>query len=228
MTAYSVSGSGLIYPIVGHWAWGPDGFLYQGRAELLAWCGQASTIRRLHQVHTIGSLSPLAGAMVSVHLDAFSVARTPLPYDLTIAIAAAFLWFGWRLQPGSTSADFEGIAGRHLRSPPAPRTTQARPSPSWQNWDVSHGGSCRTGSHTPCCLQPHRRLLSNCRRDRVLVSSGNRASTPTARSPDRNLVWGVSPGSRLGVRFGPIAIATRAIEGALYGGGTQVLAPRHR
>src|SRR5665213_2847865 len=63
---YSVCVSGFIYPIIGHWAWGPDGFLAtMGSADhFLPWVGTSfhdfagSTV-----VHTIGGTIALAGAI---------------------------------------------------------------------------------------------------------------------------------------------------------------------
>ena len=64
---YSAGVSGLIYPIIGHWAWGPDGFLASmGSADkFLPSLGTGfhdfagSTV-----VHTIGGFIALAGAIV--------------------------------------------------------------------------------------------------------------------------------------------------------------------
>src|SRR5256886_5934791 len=61
---YSVCVSGFIYPIIGHWAWGPDGFLalMGGEGHLFKTRGMnfhdfaGSTV-----VHSIGGLSALAG-----------------------------------------------------------------------------------------------------------------------------------------------------------------------
>src|ERR1700712_5776435 len=64
---YSFAVSGFIYPIIGHWAWGPDGFLaMMGSAgNFLPWVGTGfhdfagSTV-----VHSIGGFIALAGAIV--------------------------------------------------------------------------------------------------------------------------------------------------------------------
>src|SRR5258708_34083353 len=61
---YSFMVSGFIYPIIGHWAWGPDGFLATMGAAgfFLPSVGMGfhdfagSTV-----VHTIGGFIPLAG-----------------------------------------------------------------------------------------------------------------------------------------------------------------------
>src|SRR5437868_5264739 len=64
---YSVGVSGFIYPITGHWTWGPDGFLANmgSAGNFLPWVGTSfhdfagSTV-----VHTIGGFIALAGAIV--------------------------------------------------------------------------------------------------------------------------------------------------------------------
>jgi Amt family ammonium transporter len=117
---YSVAVSGFIYPIVGHWAWGPDGFLAtMGSAgNFLPWLGTSfhdfagSTV-----VHTIGGFIALAGAIVLGPRIGRRFKRDGggpmLPHDLTIAACGGLLlWFGWYgFNPGSTlsAMDFEGI-----------------------------------------------------------------------------------------------------------------------
>src|SRR6202012_281685 len=64
---YSVGITGFIYPIIGHWAWGPDGFLalMGSTGHFLPTLGNGfrdfagSTV-----VHTIGGVASLAGAIV--------------------------------------------------------------------------------------------------------------------------------------------------------------------
>src|SRR6478609_4139741 len=64
---YSLGVSGFIYPIIGHWAWGPDGFLATMGSEgnFLASLGMSfhdfagSTV-----VHTIGGFIALAGGIM--------------------------------------------------------------------------------------------------------------------------------------------------------------------
>src|SRR5215468_10394986 len=117
---YSVAVSGFIYPIIGHWAWGPDGFLAtMGSAgNFLPWLGTSfhdfagSTV-----VHTIGGFIALAGAIVLGPRIGRRFKRDgggPMfPHDLTIAASGGLLlWFGWYgFNPGSTlsAMDFEGI-----------------------------------------------------------------------------------------------------------------------
>lgn len=117
---YSFAVSGFIYPIIGHWAWGPDGFLAtMGSADhFLPSLGMnfhdfaGSTV-----VHTIGGFIALAGAIALGPRLGRKFKRDGggpmLPHDLTIAASGGLLlWFGWYgFNPGSTlsAMDFEGI-----------------------------------------------------------------------------------------------------------------------
>jgi ammonium transporter, Amt family len=117
---YSFAVSGFIYPIIGHWAWGPDGFLVtMGSAgNFLPTLGSSfhdfagSTV-----VHTIGGFIALAGAIVLGPRLGRRFKRDGggpmLPHDLTIAASGGLLlWFGWYgFNPGSTlsAMDFQGI-----------------------------------------------------------------------------------------------------------------------
>jgi len=117
---YSVAVSGFIYPIIGHWAWGPDGFLAtMGAAgNFLPSLGvgfhdfAGSTV-----VHTIGGFIALAGAIVLGPRIGRTFKRDgggPMkPHDLVIAATGGLiLWFGWYgFNPGSTlsAMDFEGV-----------------------------------------------------------------------------------------------------------------------
>jgi ammonium transporter, Amt family len=117
---YSVAVSGFIYPIIGHWAWGPDGFL-----ALMGSDGHffASLGTGFHDfagstvVHTIGGVVALAGSIVLGPRLGRKFKRDGggpmLPHDLTIAATGGLLlWFGWYgFNPGSTlsAMDFEGI-----------------------------------------------------------------------------------------------------------------------
>ena len=117
---YSLAVSGFIYPIIGHWAWGPDGFLAtMGTAgKFLPSLGTGfhdfagSTV-----VHTIGGFIALAGAIVLGPRLGRKFKRDgggPMkPHDLVIAATGGLiLWFGWYgFNPGSTlsAMDFEGI-----------------------------------------------------------------------------------------------------------------------
>ncbi len=119
---YSIGVTGFIYPIIGHWAWGPDGFLAtMGSAgNFLPSLGQpfrdfaGSTV-----VHTIGGVVSLAGAVVlgprlgRIFLrDDKEKGGLPAPHSLPLATIGAFLlWFGWYgFNPGSTLSGMD-IAG---------------------------------------------------------------------------------------------------------------------
>src|SRR6202162_4092151 len=117
---YSFFVSGFIYPIIGHWAWGPDGWLalMGSDGHFFPSLGMGfhdfagSTV-----VHTIGGMVALAGAIVLGPRLGRKFKRDGggpmLPHDLTIAAVGGFiLWFGWYgFNPGSTlqAMDFEGI-----------------------------------------------------------------------------------------------------------------------
>lgn len=120
---YSIGVTGFIYPIIGHWAWGPDGWLaVMGTAgNFMPTLGQSfrdfagSTV-----VHTIGGVVSLAGAMVLGPRIGRVFARDdkqrggmPAPHSLPLATVGGFiLWFGWYgFNPGSSlsAMDAQGI-----------------------------------------------------------------------------------------------------------------------
>lgn len=150
---YSVGVSGFIYPIVGHWAWGPDGFLASMGSEknFLPWVGTSfhdfagSTV-----VHTIGGFIALAGAIVLGPRLGRVFKRDGggpmLPHDLTIAATGGLiLWFGWYgFNPGSTlsAMDFIGTgrvaANTTLAACAAGLTAMAVGFPKTKKWDISY------------------------------------------------------------------------------------------
>jgi len=108
---YSVGVTGFIYPIIGHWAWGPDGWL--AMLQPLGFRDFAgSTV-----VHTIGGAISLAGAVVLGPRLGRIFKRDgggPMPaHDIIIgAVGGLILWFGWYgFNPGSTlsAMDAQGI-----------------------------------------------------------------------------------------------------------------------
>ena len=108
---YSIGVTGFIYPIVGHWAWGPDGWLAtMGPISFHDFAG--STV-----VHTIGGVISLAGAIALGPRLGRVFKRDggqPMkPHDLIIgATGGLILWFGWYgFNPGSTlsALDVQGI-----------------------------------------------------------------------------------------------------------------------
>ena len=105
---YSIGITGFIYPILGHWVWGPDGWL--AAKGFLDFAG--STV-----VHTIGGVASLTGALVLgprlgrvfKRDDALNGGMPPA-HNLTIAAVGGFiLWFGWYgFNPGSTLNAMDG------------------------------------------------------------------------------------------------------------------------
>lgn len=149
---YSVAVSGFIYPIIGHWAWGPDGFLATmgSKGFFLPSLGVSfhdfagSTV-----VHTIGGFIALAGGIVLGPRIGRRFKRDGggpmLPHDLVIAASGGLLlWFGWYgFNPGSTlsAMDFEGIGrvatNTTLAACAAGLTAMSYAYMMTRKWDVS-------------------------------------------------------------------------------------------
>jgi Amt family ammonium transporter len=100
---YSIGVSGVIYPVFGHWCWGPDGFLATMGSDgnFLSSLGMnfhdfaGSTV-----VHSIGGWVAIAGAICLGPRLGRKFRRDGggpmLPHDLTIAVVGGLiLWFGW-------------------------------------------------------------------------------------------------------------------------------------
>src|SRR5512137_1349778 len=106
---YSLGVSGFIYPIIGHWAWGPDGWLAAMNFRDFA----GSTV-----VHTIGGFVALAGAIALGPRLGRKFKRDgggmPPGHDMVIAaVGGVILWFGWYgFNPGSTlsAMDLQGMS----------------------------------------------------------------------------------------------------------------------
>src|SRR5882757_9623601 len=105
---YSIGVTGFIYPIIGHWTWGPDGWLAALNFKDFA----GSTV-----VHSIGGAISLAGAIALGPRLGRIFKRDgggpPPAHDLVIgAVGGLILWFGWYgFNPGSTlsALDTAGI-----------------------------------------------------------------------------------------------------------------------
>ncbi len=105
---YSIGVTGFIYPIIGHWSWGPDGWLAAMNFHDFA----GSTV-----VHSIGGAISLAGAIALGPRLGRIFKRDgggpPPAHDLVIgAVGGLILWFGWYgFNPGSTlsALDTAGI-----------------------------------------------------------------------------------------------------------------------
>jgi Amt family ammonium transporter len=108
---YSIGVTGFIYPIIGHWAWGPDGWLVTMSTPFHDFAG--STV-----VHSIGGAISLAGAIVLGPRLGRKFLRDGggpmLPHNIILgAVGGLILWFGWYgFNPGSTlsALDVQGIA----------------------------------------------------------------------------------------------------------------------
>ena len=120
---YSIGITGFIYPIIGHWAWGPDGWLalMGTTGHFYTALGQGfrdfagSTV-----VHTIGGVASLAGAIVLgprlgrifARDDKEKGGMPPGHNMLKAAVGTFILWFGWYgFNPGSSlsAMDAQGI-----------------------------------------------------------------------------------------------------------------------
>src|SRR3954467_3642235 len=108
---YSIGVTGFIYPIIGHWGWGPDGWLAVRSVAFRDFAG--STV-----VHSIGGAISLIGA-IALGPRLGRVFRRdgggpPLPHNIILgSVGGLILWFGWYgFNPGSTlsALDMQGIA----------------------------------------------------------------------------------------------------------------------
>jgi len=122
---YSLAVSGFIYPIFGHWVWGPGGWL----GNTMGWfnglfSNSDDSMKAVFRdfagssvVHMVGGVLALCGCIALGPRLGRKFKRDgggPMPpHDLTMgAIGAVILWFGWYgFNPGSTlsAMDFNGI-----------------------------------------------------------------------------------------------------------------------
>jgi len=144
---YSFFVSGFIYPILGHWIWGPGGVLASGNFLGMSGTGMhdfaGSTV-----VHTVGGVLALTGAMALGPRLGRRFKRDgggmPPGHNMTLAaLGAVILWFGWYgFNPGSTlsAMDFEGI-GRVATNTTLAACAGALVAVAWvypryRKWDV--------------------------------------------------------------------------------------------
>jgi Amt family ammonium transporter len=117
---YSIGVTGFIYPIIGHWAWGPDGWLALMGSTGHFWPSLGTFFHDFAGstvVHTIGGMVSLAGAVVLGPRLGRVFKRDgggmPPANNLIVAAVGGFiLWFGWYgFNPGSTlnAFDTQGI-----------------------------------------------------------------------------------------------------------------------
>ena len=159
---YSFCVSGFIYPILGHWVWGPGGWLQDRARRRLFRDFAGSTV-----VHTMGGMIALAGAIVLGPRLGRKFKRDgggmPPGHDLTLAaLGGVILWFGWYgFNPGSTlsAIDAAGIgrvatnttlaaaAGGLGRD--ALRLSTARRSGTWASRSTA-SSAASSASRRPC------------------------------------------------------------------------------
>jgi Amt family ammonium transporter len=154
---YSAAVSGLIYPIFGHWVWGPGGWLGNMSLPFLSNFTSGAVFRDFAGstvVHTVGGFVALWGAIALGPRIGRRFKRDgggPLPpHDLTIAsVGAVILWFGWYgFNPGSTlsALDFAGVgrvaANTTLAACAAGLVGVLFVYPRSKKWDL--GMSCNT------------------------------------------------------------------------------------
>jgi Amt family ammonium transporter len=152
---YSTAVSGFIYPIFGHWAWGPGGWLGNMTPKFLNSFTHGAVFRDFAGstvVHTVGGFIALAGAIALGPRLGRVFKRDgggPLPpHDLTVgSVGAIILWFGWYgFNPGSTlsAMDYAGIgrvaANTTLAACAAGLTAVFFVYPRFKKWDL--GMSC--------------------------------------------------------------------------------------
>src|SRR4051794_7791317 len=147
---YSAAVSGFIYPIFGHWVWGPGGWLGSTMGVFKNFVGgtvfrdfAGSTV-----VHTVGGTVALAGCIALGPRLGRTFKRDgggPMPaHDLTIgALGGVILWFGWYgFNPGSTlsAMDFGGIgrvaANTTLAACAAGLSAVCFVYPRFRKWDL--------------------------------------------------------------------------------------------
>jgi Amt family ammonium transporter len=106
----SIGVTGFIYPIIGHWAWCPVGWLAMMSTPFRDFAGSAA-------VHSIGGAISLVGA-IALGPRVGRVFRRdgggpPLPHNIILgAVGGVILWFGWYgFTAGSTfsAMDAQGI-----------------------------------------------------------------------------------------------------------------------
>ena len=216
---YSIGVTGFIYPIIGHWAWGPDGWLAVMATPFRDFAG--STV-----VHTIGGAISLAGAIALGPRLGRVFARDGggpmLPHNIILgAVGGLILWFGWYgFNPGSTlsALDAQGIGRVSFNTTMAACSAglaalfyayaphrEVGPRPDDERLP---GGPGR--DHLPVLLgQPDRRVLHRHRRRRRRHLGDRRARVSAHRRSDRR-----RPGAH-GVRHLGHAVARALRDGRL-------------
>src|SRR2546425_4114623 len=117
---YSIAVSGFIYPIFGHWAWGPGGWLGNMTLHPLSTFTHGAVFRDFAGstvVHTVGGFIALAGAMalgprLGRKFKKDGGGPTP-PHDLTWGaiggVGLGVVWVGGEPRARPSAMDFAGI-----------------------------------------------------------------------------------------------------------------------
>jgi Amt family ammonium transporter len=145
---YSVVVSGFIYPIFGHWVWGPNGWLGKAGVSDLGSTTPFRDFAGSTVVHTVGGVLAICGAIALGPRLGRKFKRDgggmPPGHNMTLAaLGGVILWFGWYgFNPGSTlsAMDFEGI-GRIATNTTLAACTGALIAVAWvyprsKKWDV--------------------------------------------------------------------------------------------
>src|SRR4029453_9428152 len=104
----TITMTGFIYPLAGHWVWSSNGFL--GKLGMIDFAGSAV-------IHALGGFSALAAAIfIGPRIGKFSAdgkVNIVPPSNLPLASVGAFiLWFGWfGFNSGSTLSATNGSIG---------------------------------------------------------------------------------------------------------------------
>ena len=152
---YSIAVSGFIYPIFGHWVWGPGGWLGNMTIPFLSTFTNGKVFRDFAGstvVHTVGGFVALWGAIALGPRLGRKFKRDgggmPPGHDVALAsLGGVILWFGWYgFNPGSTlsALDFAGIGrvatNTTLAAAAAGLTSVFFVYPRSKKWDL--GMSC--------------------------------------------------------------------------------------
>jgi Amt family ammonium transporter len=148
---YSIGVSGFIYPIIGHWCWGPGGWLATMSPLSLSSLTDGAVFRDFAGstvVHTVGGFIALWGAVAlgpRLGRKFRGQGGGPLPPSNLFlgALGTVILWFGWYgFNPGSTlsALDFEGMgrvaANTTLAASSAGLVAMFWVYPRYRKWDL--------------------------------------------------------------------------------------------
>ena len=241
---YSIGVTGFIYPIIGHWAWGPDGWLVTMAVPFRDFAG--STV-----VHSIGGAVSLIGAIaLGPRLGRVFLrdgGGPPMPHNIILgAVGGLILWFGWYgFNPGSTlsAMDMQGVARVSFNTTMA-ACTGGLTSLFWayarvKKWDLgltTNGFLAGLGAITAPCywVSPTGAFFIGIVAGVLVILAMDtleylRIDDPIGAVPVPLVcgIWGtISLGLFATGQYGlptPMGMDTTFIKGLLYGGGTSQL-----